>query len=139
VLAIHKKFCLLYLTKFAASFPDDETLDEWCELWGAGLAGFSGEQIKEGLRRTALESQWPPTLSEFRGFCGLPQSAFPKLPPPTKTRSQAQEYCMSEVRKLAIKKPGKWWAEKIITRHELHGDVMPVAVKFAQEALGQEA
>lgn len=35
--------------------------------WAKGLAGVTGEQIKNGLAK--LDNHWPPTMTEFRDIC----------------------------------------------------------------------
>lgn len=84
VLALHKKFSLLYLAKFANSFPDQETVDEWASLWAEGLSGIDGDQIKFGLSYCAQKHEWPPTCSEFLACCKALPKAVTALPAPTR-------------------------------------------------------
>lgn len=36
--------------------------------WAEGLAGFSRDELVEGMR-TSLDREWPPNLAEFRACC----------------------------------------------------------------------
>lgn len=140
-MALHKKFSLLYLNKFSSSFPDEETFDDWCEIWGAGLAGITAEQMKEGLRRTTLECKWAPSVSEFREFCNIGQKPVVMLPLEKKMSSEAKKSMEKIMAMLAenAKKPSKAWAHWIIEQHEAGLPVVPIALRFAREAVGETA
>lgn len=141
VIQLHHKFSTLFLQKFTSSFPDEETKAEWLEMWGAGLAGMTGEQVKKGLEQCARTLSWAPTIAEFKGLCQLPPKAFPQLPPPDRVKSDVQKQCMDQIREMlgkGFKRPGIWWAEKIVTRHEMGDTVQPYALKLAQEAIANK-
>lgn len=138
---LHHKFSLLYLAKFTSVFVDEETREEWLEMWGAALAGMTGEQMKQGLEQCAKKHVWPPTIAEFKELCFVPQTALPKLPPPDRTRTEAQQRSMEQIRKMLAsggRRPGIWWAEKIVTRHEMGDTVPPYSLRLAQEAIANK-
>lgn len=74
--ALFKRFQAMYGHKFTSTI---QGIEEITTLeWSNGMAGITGEQIKSGLEKCAHkklspgESDWPPTLSEFRALC-LPE------------------------------------------------------------------
>lgn len=110
-------------------------------MWAAGLAGMTGEQMKQGLEQCAKKCTWAPTISEFKELCALPPTAFPKLPPPDRARTDVQRESMEKIREMLAKggrRPGVWWAEKIVTRHEMGDTVAPYALRCAQEAIANK-
>lgn len=59
------KMSQAYGYKFASQFGDEPN-----DVWIGSLAGLSGEQLAEGLRRCAeCYPQWPPGAIEFRALC----------------------------------------------------------------------
>lgn len=85
--ALHRKLSLAYLGKFANSFPDQETIDEWVVMWAEGLAGMDGEQIKHGLLYCQRNHEWPPTMGEFIAACKARPKPFVSLPAPSRVDS----------------------------------------------------
>lgn len=132
---------MLYLAKFTASFPDDETREEWLEMWGAGLAGMTGEQVKQGLEQCAMKHSWAPTIAEFRSLCYVAPKAFPQLSAPHKAANDAQKKCMERIREMLSKgqrRPGIWWAERIVTKAEMGEKVAPYALQMAKESIANK-
>ena len=80
---LHKEFTRIYRTKFTDYFPTKQDVVAWMELWGAALADLTGEQLRAGLERCAMEREWPPTApAEFIKLCrpspnelGIPEAA----------------------------------------------------------------
>lgn len=62
---IFTRFNARYLHKWSSAIQGIEA--EVMKEWGQELAGITGEQIKRGL--TDLNSDWPPTVYEFRDSC----------------------------------------------------------------------
>lgn len=47
-------------------------MEQAIEEWGKGLAGLTGEQIGAGLDRCRRETEWPPTIAQFRKLATEP-------------------------------------------------------------------
>lgn len=54
--------------KYASLFPDEESLAEWREAWGKGLADMTREELVRGVNALVNE-KWPPGIAEFRALC----------------------------------------------------------------------
>ena len=136
-MALHRKFSLMYLSRFTSTFPDQETVLEWASLWAEHLSGLTGEQIKFGLDFCAQRLEWPPTTAEFRQCCeALPRPAPPRLDPPSIDRERALA-AIARIKALigTPRRPGKGWAEKIVARHARGMVVNDYALRLAREAL----
>lgn len=142
MIALHRKLSLTYLNKFTSSFPDDDTVNEWAALWGESLSGLTGEQIKFGLAYSAKNHEWPPTSAEFRACCeAKPKPYAPRLaPPPAASPTKARENIarIKTMLQEGHRKPGKWWAEDILQRHDQGGSVHDTALRMAREALEEK-
>src|ERR1017187_6621347 len=89
VLALHRRMSAIYMTKFTSSFPDTETVDDWCNVWAEHMADLTGEQLRYGLDRVAKECEWPPSLVEFRQLCeAAPKPPQARLAPPVFARTE---------------------------------------------------
>jgi hypothetical protein len=133
VLALHKKFSLLYLAKFANSFPDQETVNEWSSLWAEGLAGIDGEQVKFGLSYCAQKHEWPPTVAEFRACCEARPRAIASLP--RQARIDPQEG-IKRVAAITAKLQSKPIDGRAYWRRVLDNPTVTTAtLQFAHEAL----
>lgn len=64
--ALYRRFSLIYLSRFTASFQETKAIEEWCAAWAEGLSGLTGAQMAAGLSRTTRELAWPPSIAEFR-------------------------------------------------------------------------
>lgn len=89
----------MYGAPFQRLFPDETSMIDWRETWGAGLAGLTGEQMKRGLSKCLYESpKWAPSLGEFRALCEPPKVEVPRpehqrytpLPAPSGSPQAAQ-------------------------------------------------
>jgi hypothetical protein len=70
--------------------------------WAQGLAGLTGDQIKNGL--DSWKGEWPPSLPEFRSAC-IPvvekiHKEYVKLPAP-KTNPEIVKAQIEAMRKIA--------------------------------------
>lgn len=133
VMALHKKFSLLYLQKFTSAFPDDETIDEWASLWAESLGGLDGDQIKFGLSYCAQRHEWPPTTAEFLACCKALPRATERLPynPPI-DRVAGSRRLAEIVAKLAEpkSKPVLHWRRVMATP-----GLPEISYRYAREAL----
>ena len=106
----------MYGERFSRFFQDQATIDDWCTVWGEGLAGLSGEQIKYGLGEITKNNSWPPTMVEFRACCkSAPAPYKPLLEAPKHGMSSHTEACMEKIRHMLEnpKKPGIWWKQQV--------------------------
>lgn len=132
-LALHGKFRILYQQKFSSCFPDQQTIDEWAEVWGEDLAGISADQIKYALSYVNQRHPWPPTTGEFLACCRarpMPTKLLPYIQPASKSTAQER---MTEI--LAILKTPK---KSAVNHWKLVLDTPDLPVKsyeFAKEAL----
>jgi len=136
---LYQKFSLLYLQRFTGNFPDEETIEEWCEVWAGGLSGMSGDQLRHGLGYVGQHSEWPPSIAEFRAACeSLPKPVLPSLERP---RGAATAHGLAQIAKInemlaeGFRPPGKWWAHDIMARVERGERLLPVQIQYAMEAL----
>ena len=140
--ALHRRLCLIYMAKFTSSFPDAETVDDWCDVWAERLAGISAEQIKYGLDRTTKECQWPPTLVEFRQFCeAAPRPALPKLPAPSRLKTDFGARHSRRILDMvsARRAPGNWWAHEVLAKVQRNEPVTAAAFELAKLAIARGA
>lgn len=81
-----------YGTKFATLFQSAESVDEWASTWSAGLAGYSADELRQGLERCLKEHpDWPPTLPQFRNLCKIWKAPSTYLPAPRDTKDRSKE------------------------------------------------
>jgi len=95
--ALFKRFQAIYGHKFTSSIEGIE--DVATQEWANGMAGITGEQIKNGLASCAKralyqgDKDWPPTLAEFRSMC-IPEKIpaahrdFKQLPKPPQDKDK---------------------------------------------------
>ena len=62
---LFKVFQARYFAKWTA--PLEGIQDRAVQEWSNGLSGLTGEQLKQGIDK--WDSDWPPTLSEFKTCC----------------------------------------------------------------------
>jgi len=135
VRALHKRFSILYTAKFTSCFPDEETLDEWCQVWAQGLWSITAEQLAYAVEKVARECEWPPTVAEFRALClSLPMPHVPSLPAPRRVKSEFAETQMAEIREmLANTRPaGNWWKAEVLAKFERGDKVSATALRMAR-------
>lgn len=131
--ALHGKFRMLYMTRFTSCFPDQETIDDWCEVWAEALAGLEGEQIKAGLEYSRDHHNWPPTCAEFKAACKARPKATIALPPPPKTDNETGRRRVAGILETLKSKPvnGKEYWTKILATKGLPS----ISYEFAKKAL----
>lgn len=67
IAALFAKLQVRYGHKWSSFHPTDEMASLAMDEWRSGLAGLTGEQIKQGLE--TWEGEWPPSLPEFKQAC----------------------------------------------------------------------
>jgi len=89
------KFQARYGNKWTSSLPTADIQLLAVREWSAGLAGYTGAEINQGLEM--WQDSWPPSVHEFQSACRPQHKAachqpFPETPKPKKkmTRSLAE-------------------------------------------------
>jgi hypothetical protein len=94
-----------YGHKWSSSYPDAIASVAMAE-WASGLAGLTGEQIRQGLE--VWDSAWPPSLPEFRNACkpppdnlpfGAAHRRFPKALPKPKAKPEIAQAALDDMRR----------------------------------------
>ena len=141
-LALHRRLSMTYLTRFTSSFADEQTVNEWAAVWAEGLAGITGEQLKIGLVYSAQHHEWPPTCAEFLTCCkSRPKVQYHRIEAPKAVDATKAQQHMARIRAMLAnpRKPGLWWAEKIISRADAGERVSDMALRLASAALSERA
>jgi hypothetical protein len=61
----------IYGHRFSSLFPTEQAAADWRDTWARVLGDVTGEEIARGLEVCARESEWPPSVAEFRAMCRL--------------------------------------------------------------------
>lgn len=83
----------IYGHRFTSLFPGEQAAADWRDTWARALGDLTGDEIARGLEVCARESEWPPSVAEFRAMCRLRPRIDPTLqamlaaPRDTKDRS----------------------------------------------------
>jgi hypothetical protein len=130
----------IYMTKFTSSFPDTETVDDWCNVWAEHMADLTGEQLRYGLDRVAKECEWPPSLVEFRQLCeAAPKPPQARLAPPVFARTEFADAALEKIRTDQANAPAlsicDRWPHEVLAK----ADSTPAARDMAHAALAAKA
>lgn len=127
--------------KIGAMFPADSH-DAVKAMWANQLGRFEAETLRHALQ-ACLDSgrEWPPTLPEFVATCQ--RSAIERrahqpaamLPMPKAAQEVTERAIRAAADSVAIRRPSKEWARKIIGRHERGEHVSRVGLELARRAL----
>ena len=131
-LALHGKFRMLYMSKFTSCFPDQQTIDEWSEVWAESLSGLDAEEIKAGMDYCRDHHPWPPTCGEFRAACKSRPKPVLALPQPPRDSEQGKRR-IGEILGMLKSKPvdGKAYWNKILATRGLP----VISYEYAHKAL----
>ncbi len=132
---LHKRFGLIYGARF--THPDAQTIEDWCEVWAEGLAGFDGDQLAYAIHRLA---DWPPSLVEFRQLCeAAPKPQQERLPPPLFARTEFADAVLDKIRTEQANAPlqpiCERWPHEVLAK----ADSTPLARDMAHAALAAKA
>ena len=123
---------MLYLTKFTNSFPDQQTIDEWSEVWAESLSGLDAEEIKTGMDYCRDHHPWPPTCGEFRAACKSRPKPVLALPQPPRDSEKGKQK-IGEILGMLKSKPvdGRAYWQKVLETKGLP----PISYEYAHKAL----
>ena len=99
MLRLRQRLEAMYGPSFRNLFDSEDALSVWAETWAAGLAGYSADELRQGLER-CLQSHpdWPPTLPQFRNLCKVWKAPSTYLPAPRDTKDRSKE--LAEIMKI---------------------------------------
>lgn len=74
IMLLYKRLDGLYPSKWRASFPDAEAIDNWQEAWAEAFVedSITPQMIKRGLENCRDMYDWPPSLPQFLKACREP-------------------------------------------------------------------
>ncbi len=111
--------------------------------WGHELAGFAQHPRAIAWALQNLPADKPPTVLEFRAMARkAPAEDVPRLDAPKADSSlvAAELAKLAPIlKRVAAPSHAKDWARQIIANHAAGGNVAPLNLKFAREALKLEA
>lgn len=136
---IFDKLTLTYGQQFLRRWQDIDINDVKSD-WGHELAGFVGHPKAIAWALQNLPER-PPTVIEFRAIARkAPGEDEVRLEAPKADPGRiAVELAKLAPVRVAARSNGKDWARRIVQSHADGGNVAPLNLKFAREALGSHA
>ena len=106
---LHQVFKGMYAQKFTSSFKDEIEIEGWIELW-SGL-DCDVESMQAALKILPTQfPEWPPTLGQFKALLTNQSKPYVALPPPVKTKPNAEQAEMLRKVATAAANPRMpWW------------------------------
>jgi hypothetical protein len=99
----------MYAQKFTSSFKDETEIQGWIDLWSGLECDVESMQAALKLLPTQFP-EWPPTLGQFKSLLTNQSKPYVALPPPVKTKPNAEQAAALErvaTAKLNPRMP--WW------------------------------
>ena len=106
---LHQVFKGMYAQKFTSSFKDETEIEGWIELW-SGL-DCDVESMQAALKILPTQfPEWPPTLGQFKALLTNQSKPYIALPPPVKTKPNAEQAeILRKVATAAANPRMPWW------------------------------
>ena len=106
---LHQVFKGMYAQKFTSSFKDETEIQGWIDLW-SGL-DCDVESMQAALKILPTQfPEWPPTLGQFKALLTNQSKPYVALPPPVKTKPNAEQAeILRKVATAAVNPRMPWW------------------------------
>jgi hypothetical protein len=106
---LHQVFKGMYAQKFTSSFKDETEIEGWIELWSGLECDVESMQAALKLLPTQFP-EWPPTLGQFKALLTNQSKPYVALPPPVKTKPNAEQAeILRKVATAAVNPRMPWW------------------------------
>ena len=106
---LHQVFKGMYAQKFTSSFKDETEIECWIELWSSLDCDVESMQAALKILPTQFP-EWPPTLGQFKALLTNQSKPYVALPPPVKTKPNAEQAeILRKVATAATNPRMPWW------------------------------
>ena len=106
---LHQVFKGMYAQKFTSSFKDETEIQGWIDLWSSLDCDVESMQAALQILPTQFP-EWPPTLGQFKALLTNQSKPYIALPPPVKTKPNAEQAeILRKVATAAVNPRMPWW------------------------------
>ena len=106
---LHQVFKGMYAQKFTSSFKDETEIQGWIDLWSGLECDVESMQAALKLLPTQFP-EWPPTFGQFKALLTNKPKPYVALPPPVKTKPNAEQAeILRKVATAAVNPRMPWW------------------------------